>query len=130
MTVVDPTAIPHFERSAGEVLAPRARGEALVLADGVELIGEYEGSGFREPPLLARRADGQMIQLSRLLYLIAAACDGRRDAASVAAVVTEHYGRRGSAGNGRHIVAPKPRALRGLPPAHGRAPAPPQRRPV
>ena len=57
---------------------PPAR-EILVLADGVELIGEYEDSGFKEPPLLARRADGQMIQLTRLLYLVAEAADGRRD---------------------------------------------------
>src|SRR4051812_50131452 len=119
MTVVDPIAIPRFERSAGEVLAPRARGEALVLADGVELIGEYEGSGFKEPPLLARRADGQMIQLSRLLYLVAAASDGRRDAELVAAVVTEHYGRRGSAGHRPHHLGPQPRAPRGVPPARG-----------
>src|SRR4051812_50104360 len=107
MTVVDPIAIPRFERSAGEVLAPRARGEALVLADGVELIGEYEGSGFREPPLLARRADGQMIQLSRLLYLVAAACDGRRDAASVAAGGTGHHRRRGGAGDRPHNAHPQ-----------------------
>jgi putative peptide zinc metalloprotease protein len=52
--------------------------EILALADGVELIGEYEDSGFKEPPLLARRADGQMIQLTWLLYLVAAAADGRR----------------------------------------------------
>ena len=56
------------------------RGEVLALADGIELIGEFEDSGFKEPPLLARRADGQVIQLTRLLYLVAEACDGRRDA--------------------------------------------------
>ena len=69
-------------------------GEVLALADGIELVGEYEDSGFKEPPLLARRADGQMIQLTRLLYLVAAACDGRRDARGVAAAVTGRYGDR------------------------------------
>src|SRR4051812_6481171 len=28
------------------------------LAEGMDLIGEYEGSGFKEPPSLVRRADG------------------------------------------------------------------------
>src|SRR5919202_1216898 len=30
------------------------------LADGIDLIGRYEDSGFREAPYLARRADGQV----------------------------------------------------------------------
>ena len=32
--------------------------------------GEYQGSGFTEPRFLVRRADGQVIQLSRLLYVV------------------------------------------------------------
>src|SRR5438270_6539074 len=35
------------------------------LADGVELIGEYAGSGFRDAPYIARRADGQVIQMAK-----------------------------------------------------------------
>jgi hypothetical protein len=27
-------------------------------ASGIDLIGEYEASGYREPPCLVRRADG------------------------------------------------------------------------
>src|ERR1044071_4038787 len=87
--------------------AVRAGGEPLVLADGIELIGEYEGSGFKEPPLLARRRDGQMIQLPSLLYLIAAAADGRHSAEGVAAVVSEHYGKRVGARSVRHLVESK-----------------------
>ena len=41
------------------------------LAEGVELLGEYEDSGFKEPHYVARRADGQVIQLSRLLHVVA-----------------------------------------------------------
>ena len=37
-------------------------------ADGVELIGEMQGSGYREPPALVRRGDGQTLQLTPLLY--------------------------------------------------------------
>ena len=36
---------------------PPATRETLVLAAGVELLGESEDSGFREPPLLARRGE-------------------------------------------------------------------------
>jgi putative peptide zinc metalloprotease protein len=63
------------------------------LADGVELIGEYQGSGFREPPFIVRRADGQVIQLPRLLYLLAAALDGQRDQAQVADVLSVELGK-------------------------------------
>ena len=72
--------------------APSGTREVLALADGVELIGEFEDSGFREPPLLARRGDGQMVKLTPLLHDVAAACDGRRDAEQVAAVVSERSG--------------------------------------
>ncbi len=46
--------------------------EATVLrpAGGLSLLGEYQGSGFTEPRFLVRRADGQVIQLSRLLYVV------------------------------------------------------------
>jgi putative peptide zinc metalloprotease protein len=64
------------------------------LADGVELLGEYAGSGFREPPGLARRADGCVLQLSRMAYLVAAAVDGRRGMAEIAERVSEECGRR------------------------------------
>src|SRR3954453_15123316 len=90
---------------------PPVQRDVLALADGVELVGEYRDSGFKEPPLLARRADGQMIQLSPLLYLAAAACDGQRDAESVAALVTAQYGRPVSAGNVRYVVDRKLRPL-------------------
>ncbi|MDQ1374276.1 MAG: putative peptide zinc metalloprotease protein, partial [Actinomycetota bacterium] len=59
------------------------------LADGVELIGDYGGSGFKEPPSLVRRNDGQVIQLTELLYLVAKYSDGSRDADAIGAKVTE-----------------------------------------
>jgi putative peptide zinc metalloprotease protein len=109
--------------------APGGR-EALVPADGVELIGEYEGSGFREPPLLARRGDGQMIQLSRLLYEVAAACDGKRDAEAVAERVSPRYGRRVSAANVQSLADRKLRPLGILALADGTTPVLPKRAPV
>jgi putative peptide zinc metalloprotease protein len=70
-----------------------ANGAPPELADGIELIGEYEDSGFKEPPSIARRADGQVIQLPSLLYLVAERIDGRRSYAQIAEDVTEAIGR-------------------------------------
>ena len=46
------------------------------LAEGVELLGEYKDSGYSQPPSLVRRADGQVIQMSALLYRVACRIDG------------------------------------------------------
>ena len=59
--------------ASGTVAAPR-------LADGVELLGQYQGSGYRRPPSLVRRPDGQVIQMSPLLYRVTCRIDGSRDA--------------------------------------------------
>ena len=48
-------------------------------ADGTELIGRYSGSGFTEPRYLACRGDGQVVQLSERVFLLARLVDGRRD---------------------------------------------------
>jgi putative peptide zinc metalloprotease protein len=45
--------------------------EPLRLLSGVELLGRVEGSGLREAPYYVRRGDGEVVQLSRLLYVIA-----------------------------------------------------------
>jgi putative peptide zinc metalloprotease protein len=62
-------------------------------ADGIELIGEYEGSGFKDPPYIARRSDGQVVQMPKLLYLVAENADGRRSYDEIAERVTEQFGR-------------------------------------
>ena len=53
------------------------------LAPGVELLGQYKGSGFKEPPFLVRRPDGQIVQLPGTLYAIAELADGSRDSATI-----------------------------------------------
>jgi putative peptide zinc metalloprotease protein len=63
------------------------------LADGLELIGEYQGSGFQEPRYIVRRADGQVIQLPRLLYLLAETLDGSRDLVQLADVLSAEFGK-------------------------------------
>src|SRR5438105_1268762 len=77
----------------------------------MELLGEYKDSGFKEPPFLARRADGQVLQLPRLLYLVAANSDGRRSYGQIAEVVTEQFGRGVSADNVQTLADNKLRPL-------------------
>lgn len=81
------------------------------LADGVEVIGEYEDSGYKEPHYIARRADGQVVQLSQLLYLVADEIDGRRDYAAIANAVSDRFGRAVSAENVQTLVEDKLSAL-------------------
>jgi putative peptide zinc metalloprotease protein len=63
------------------------------LADGVTLLGAYEGSGYKQPHYLARRKAGNVVQLTELLFLVAEACDGRRTTEQIAALVSERYGK-------------------------------------
>src|SRR5215207_678354 len=64
-----------------------------VLADGVELISQSQGSGYRTPPALVRRADGQVVQLTQLLHLMVSAIDGQRTTGEIAAKVSTAYGK-------------------------------------
>src|SRR3954466_4937507 len=102
--------------------AERPRAEVLRRADGLELIGRFEDSGFREPPLLARRADGQVVQLSELLFGVAEACDGRRDLHEVAVAVSDRCGRNVSADNVAFLAERKLRPLGVLALADGTTP--------
>jgi putative peptide zinc metalloprotease protein len=63
------------------------------LCNGIELIGEYEGSGFKEPPYIARREDGQVVQMPKLLYLVAEEIDGRKRYDEIAERVSEKFQR-------------------------------------
>src|SRR6266550_4590030 len=99
-----------------------ATAERPTLADGIELIGEYEGSGFKEPPYLARRADGQVIQLAPLLYLIAELADGNRTNEEIAAAVSEAIKRGVSADNVRMLTDEKLRPLGVIAGADGSSP--------
>ena len=80
-------------------------------AEGVTLIGEFEQSGFEEPPSLVRRKDGQVVQLTQLLYLTLEAVDGRRDLEGIAAEVSRKLGRTATAENVRFLLDEKLRPL-------------------
>ncbi|MGZ4657986.1 MAG: hypothetical protein ACXVGE_13765 [Blastococcus sp.] len=72
---------------------PTTGDDVLVRADGVELLGEVPGSGYRTPPALARRGDGQVVTLTPLLQQTMAAIDGRRTVPEVAEAVSASSGR-------------------------------------
>ena len=57
-------------------------------ASGLELLGEMSHSGFRDPPRLARRGDGQVLQLTPLLYDVLRAVDGRSTLETIASTVS------------------------------------------
>ena len=57
-------------------------------ADGVRLLGEQRGSGYRVAPALVQRSDGQILQLTPLLYAVLAAVDGARTVDDIAAHVS------------------------------------------
>ena len=67
--------------------------QVLARATGVELLGETPGSGYRNPPALVRRGDGQVITLTPLLQQVMHAVDGHRTVAEVAEEVSASSGR-------------------------------------
>src|SRR5690349_13218940 len=89
---------------------PPAAEPPLRLADGVELVGEYKDSGFKQAPWIARRADGQVIQVPHLLYLIAERADGRRTHEEIGEEVSQ-IAKRGVDGNAVGILAENLRSL-------------------
>jgi putative peptide zinc metalloprotease protein len=99
------------------------------LALGVELLGEFKNSGYSPPPFLARRPDGQVIQMSRLLYLVAAQIDGARSANAIAQLVSEDLGRSLDAEQVRYLITAKLLPL-GLIAGPGAPAAPPKATPL
>jgi len=103
------TGVPRSMASPGPEADPQEqehRSGRVVpnLAEGIELVGEYKGSGSSEAQYLVRRADGQFVHLSRLLYLVAEAVDGRRDLGQIAERVSQEFGRGVTADNVRFLA--------------------------
>jgi putative peptide zinc metalloprotease protein len=93
MTGPSTTPIPVVGSPSGGPTTAGPGGEVLHRAEGLELLGEVPGSGYRKPPALARRGDGQVLTLTPLLHQTMSAIDGRRDLTEVAAAVSEASGR-------------------------------------
>jgi putative peptide zinc metalloprotease protein len=90
------TAEPPVPADQTAAHPPLTRGEgasSLDRAEGVELLGPIDGSGYRDGAALVRRADGQMVQLGPLMYALLESADGGRDRAALAAAMSERLGR-------------------------------------
>ena len=81
------------------------------LAPGVELLGEYDGSGCHEPPHLVRRRDGRTFGISPLLGAVAAQLAKDRPASVVASRVGAELGRTMTAHDVDYLVEQKLRPL-------------------
>ncbi|HEU5269064.1 MAG TPA: M50 family metallopeptidase [Jatrophihabitans sp.] len=80
-------------------------------AGGLQLIGAMSGSGYRRPPALVRRRDGQTIQLTPLLYLVLESIDGERDYDEIATRAGAASGRRLTATDVHTLVTERLRPL-------------------
>jgi putative peptide zinc metalloprotease protein len=113
-----------------EITAPEVTvAEAPRLALGVELLGEFKNSGYSPPPFLVRRPDGQVIQMSRLLYLVAGLINGIRSAAVIAELASADLGRSLGADQVGYIITTKLLPL-GLIAGPGAPAAPPTASPL
>jgi putative peptide zinc metalloprotease protein len=109
---------------ATQVMAPEGQAgtDVPALATGVDLIGEYQASGYKEAPCLVRRADGQTIQLTPLLYALVEVIDGRRSTDELAEALSGRIDRPVSDDNVRYLLAEKLRPSGLVKDEHGRDP--------
>src|ERR1700759_796157 len=70
--------------------------------EGVELLGDIHGCGYRDGACLVRRRDGQMVQLGPLMYALLESINGQRDTHGLAEALSERLGRRV---NEEHVLA-------------------------
>ena len=96
-------------------------------AAGLQLLGQVQGSGMRDPAYLVRRADDQVVQLSELLHLVVVHADPSRPAADVAAAVSERYGRTLTTEGLHHLVTTRLEPLGLLLPGEAEEPTSPVR---
>src|SRR3954451_12220049 len=67
---------------------------ALARADGLELLGDVSGSGYKQRAARVGRGGGQRAQPTPLMYGLLQEADGERDHAALAAAMSERLGRR------------------------------------
>ena len=66
----------------------------LTPAEGLELLGEVHGSGYKGGACLVRHADGQMVQLGPLMFALLECADGQRGVEELADAMSAKLGRR------------------------------------
>jgi putative peptide zinc metalloprotease protein len=89
-----PDEAPTSVLAPGDSPAPAPASELPPrLAEGIELVGRFEDSGFKEAPFIARRSDNQMVQMPPMLYALAETIDGEADEAELARRFSERIQR-------------------------------------
>lgn len=81
------------------------------LAPGVHTHGEVGGSGLKDASYLVERGDGQMMQVSELLYLVLREAELPRPAPELAAAITAASGRTLSTEGLEHLLETKLESL-------------------
>src|SRR3954470_6369579 len=87
MTAVDgrpAAAADTQQRTTGASLGE----DVPALVSGTQLFGVQPGSGYVTPPRLVCRADGQVLQITPLLYAVLEAIDGERSVEQIARLVS------------------------------------------
>jgi putative peptide zinc metalloprotease protein len=100
------TAAPSGNQM-GAALRPPLSAGARSLLPGAKLLGQAEGSGLREPPFLIRRPDGQVVQVSRLLYLVARHAEPDRDLSAIGRLAGDEMQLRITADQVRYLLDEK-----------------------
>src|SRR3954454_20548574 len=110
MTAVDgrPAAVAGTQQLQTGAPPP---GDVPALVSGTQLLGVQPGSGYVTPPQLVRRADGQVMQVTPLLYAVLEAVDGERDTRAIATVLSNTLGRELAAADVQMLVEEKLRPL-------------------
>jgi putative peptide zinc metalloprotease protein len=83
---------------------PAVRSPVPRLLVGVEMLGEYQGSGLTDATFLVRDPSGRVVQVSRLLHLVLSDIDGQRRIDEIAARVSVEFGRTVSIGNVEYLL--------------------------
>jgi putative peptide zinc metalloprotease protein len=96
---------PVVHAQASTARAVLAERPAPSRADGVELFGEVPGSGYRRPPTLVRRTDGQVVQLTPMLDAVVRELEPGRTYGQLAAAVGRRTGRSFQAEDVAFLVA-------------------------
>lgn len=104
------------EQLAKCILAPNKKGRPTAvtedvpkrptLAPNIELVGELQGSGFKDPQWLIQRSD-RFIQVTEILYRVAEQMDGEHTLEEIAEGVTESTEWMVSTDNVRQIIQDK-----------------------
>jgi putative peptide zinc metalloprotease protein len=94
------------------------------LSPGIELLGEFQDSGFKEPHFFARDGEGQVIQLPQWLFVVADEIDGRRTTHDIAERISDRLGRSFAADDVEYLIDEQLRPLGVVRDENGATPAP------